>query len=173
MGSDKALFRIEGEAMISRIANALSSANLEPIRVAVSRPEDVENYGAEIQGDIELEWVLDGESYAGPIEAILEALIDPKIENCEVLQLAPVDCPWVTKELFFSLREGIGEDDSLIMPHDGERSHPLLALVRPDRILKLIDSDRRPLHKQFSETKHSLLVEDPRVLKNINSVQDL
>ena len=120
-----------------------------------------------------MEWVLDGESYAGPIEAILEALIDPKIENCEILQLAPVDCPWVTKELFFSLREGIGEDDSLIMPHDGERSHPLLALVRPDRILKLIESDRRPLHKQFSETKHSLLVEDPRVLKNINSIQDL
>ena len=53
MGSDKALFRIEGEAMISRIANALSSANLEPIRVAVSRPEDVEYYGAEIQGDID------------------------------------------------------------------------------------------------------------------------
>ena len=173
MGSDKALVKIGDEAMISRVVNALSSADLEPIRVTVSQAEDVESYGAEIDEDIQLEWVLDGKTHAGPIDAIEEALLDPRIEGCEVLQLAPVDCPWVTKELFLSLRESLGEDDSLIMPHDGERSHPLLALVRPDRVLKLIDGDRRPLQTQFSEAKHSLLVEDPQVLKNVNSFQDL
>ena len=45
MGRDKALLEIEGKSMIERVATSLATANLEPIRIAVALPEDVEEYG--------------------------------------------------------------------------------------------------------------------------------
>ncbi len=59
------------------------------------------------------------------------------------------------------------------MPHDGERGHPLLSLIRTEAVLEMIDGDRRPLRVQFTETKHSILVEDPAVLLNVNRPEDL
>ena len=77
MGRDKALIEIDGEACIGRIAMALAEAGREPIRIAVAEPEDVESYGAVIDSQIEVEWVLDAEPHSGPIEALVEAFEDP------------------------------------------------------------------------------------------------
>ena len=44
MGRDKALVEVDGSAMIERAAISLATANLEPIRIAVAQPEDVEHY---------------------------------------------------------------------------------------------------------------------------------
>tara|TARA_B100000959_G_scaffold194873_1_gene203841 strand:- start:16895 stop:17422 length:528 start_codon:yes stop_codon:yes gene_type:complete len=174
MGTDKAMIPIDGEPMISRIVSALAEAGLEPIRISVSSPDDVEGYGSSIDEGFDVEWVLDSRPFSGPIEAIEEALLDPQFQEIEFLQLAPVDYPWVSAELFKSLRNEIGESDSLIMPFDGEKPHPLLALVRPETIRKMLrNGDRRPLHRQFKEVRHSLLMEDPRVLRNVNRPEDL
>jgi len=172
MGRDKALIKIDGLSMIERAVNALAAANLEPIRIAVAEPEDVEKYGSVIGTELDIEWVLDSMMHAGPIDAIEEALLDPKCED-GTLQLATVDYPWVSSELFVSLQERLGEDDCLIMPHDGERGHPLLSLIRTEAVLEMIDGDRRPLRVQFTEAKHSILVEDPAVLLNVNTPEDL
>ena len=59
------------------------------------------------------------------------------------------------------------------MPHDGERGHPLLSLIRTKEVLEIIEGDRRPLQVQFAEVKHSLLMEDPAVLLNVNTPADL
>jgi len=59
------------------------------------------------------------------------------------------------------------------MPHDGERGHPLLSLIRTKEVLELIEGDRRPLRIQFAGVKHSVLVEDPAVLLNVNTPEDL
>ena len=129
MGCDKALVEIDGSAMIERAAISLATANLEPIRIAVAQPEDVEEYGSAIGPDLDIEWVLDSMTHAGPIDAIEEALLDPECEG-GLLQLATVDYPWVSSDLFVSLQDMLGTDDCLIMPHDGERGHPLLSLIR-------------------------------------------
>jgi len=172
MGRDKALLEIDGSAMIERVAISLATANLEPIRIAVAQPEDVEEYGSAIGPDLDIEWVLDSITYAGPIDAIEEALLDPECEG-GLLQLATVDYPWVSSDLFVSLQDGLGADDCLIMPHDGERGHPLLSLIRTNEVLEIIEGDRRPLRVQFTEAKHSILVEDPEVLLNVNTPADL
>jgi len=174
MGEDKALVKVDGEAMIARVTRALAEAGREPIRIAVARPEDIDRYGTVIDEEIQVEWVLDGNIHAGPIDALVEVLEDPQCKDLKTIQLAPVDVPWISAGLFWSLEEGLGELDALIMPHDGERPHPLLALIRPQRILNMIgSSDRRPLHVQFSEGQHSVLVEDPQVLRNVNRPEDL
>ena len=60
MGRDKALIEIEGHSCISRDVSALREAGLEPIRIAVARPENIDDYGATIPTEIDVEWVLDG-----------------------------------------------------------------------------------------------------------------
>lgn len=171
MGADKALIEVDGRSMISRMVEALALAGLEPIRIAVANPEDVEKYGNEVGPEIEVEWVLDARTHAGPIDAIEEALLD---SGCgELLQLAAVDYPWVTEDLFVSLREGLDDGNALIMPHDGEISHPLLALIRSDEVLEMVHGDRRPLRAQFAEAKHTILIEGPEILRNVNSPEDI
>ncbi len=173
MGRDKALIEIEGEACIARIAMALAEAGREPIRIAVAEPEDVESYGAVIDPQIEVEWVLDAEPYSGPIEALVEAFEDPLVVS-ETIQLAPVDVPWVESGLFVSLEDALASSDVLVMPSDGVWNHPLLALVRPDLVLsRLVSGDRRPLHLQFAEMPHSILLEDAEMLRNVNQPEDL
>ena len=172
IGVDKALIKINGESMICRVVNSLSRAGLEPIRVSVARVSDIEDYGSTLDENIDLEWVLDSNTHGGPIEAIEEGLLDHMLGE-ETLQLAAVDYPWISSDLFVSLQNRIGVGDSLIMPHDGEWLHPLLALIRPKPVLKQIRGDRRPLHIQFSEMSHSLLLEDPKTLTNLNSLEDL
>jgi len=122
---------------------------------------------------IQVEWVLDAEPHAGPIEALLEAFEDPLCES-ETLQLAPVDVPWISSEVFAGLEATLEEGDALAMPSDGLWAHPLLALVRPDRVVNALrGNDRRPLHIQFTEMPHSLMLEEPLVLRNVNTPEDL
>ena len=172
MGRDKAVIEIGGSSLISRVAKALSDASLEPIRIAVSNPEDVDHYGRTIADEIEIEWVVDAEPHAGPIEAIIEAAFDNG-GNSSPIQLSPVDVPWVTSELFLSLAETLEDDDILAMPNDGVWSHPLLGLIRPKEVGEFLLRDRRPLHEQFSEARHSLLMVDPKLIRNVNYPDDL
>ena len=173
MGRDKALLEVDGEACIARITMALAEAGREPIRIAVAQPEDIESYGAVIDPEIEVEWVLDAEPHSGPIEALLEALEDPLVVS-ETIQLAPVDVPWVESSLFVALEDALDTCDALVLPSDGVWSHPLLALVRPEEVLsRLVSGDRRPLHLQFAEMPHSILLEDAAQLRNVNHPEDL
>jgi len=174
MQSDKALIEVDGVPMISIITRELSKAGKAPIRIAVSSPEKVDEYGKIIDDDIEIEWILDAKKFAGPIEAILESLQDPQCKEIGTLQLCSVDVPWIKAEVFVSLEERLEDKDVLIMPHDGERSQPLLALIRPGPVLELLeDGQEIPLTEQFSVIPHSLLIEDPKLLKNVNRFQDL
>ena len=173
MGRDKALLEVDGEACIARITMALAEAGREPIRIAVAQPEDIESYGAVIDPGIEVEWVLDAEPHSGPIEALVEAFEDPLIES-ETIQLAPVDVPWVESGLFIALEDALESSDVLVLPSDGVWNHPLLALVRPEAVLsRLVLGDRRPLHLQFAEMPHSILLEDASQLRNVNHPDDL
>ncbi len=117
---------------------------------------------------------IDAKKYAGPIEAIIESLQDPQCKEIGTLQLCPVDVPWIKSDVFISLEERLEDKDVLIMPHDGERSQPLLALIRPGPVLELLkDGQESPLTEQFSILPHSLLIEDPKLLKNVNQFFDL
>lgn len=173
MGRDKALLEVNGEACIARVAMALAEAGREPIRIAVAEPEDIERYGAVIDSTIQIEWVLDAKPHSGPIEALIEAFEDSLVDE-ETVQLAPVDVPWVNSALFAGLESTLGPSDSLAMPSDGLWAHPLLALVRPEMVVgQLKSGDRRPLHVQFAEMEHSLMLEESSLLRNVNTPADL
>ena len=131
MGRDKALIEVGGVACIARVASALAAAGCEPIRIAVAQPEDVERYGAVMPDGLDVEWVLDAVTHAGPIEALIEALTDPLVADTDSIQLCPVDVPWVTADLFFELEKTLGSGDLLAIPADPQRAHPCLLYTSP------------------------------------------
>ena len=172
MGSDKALIEIDGVCCIARVAMALAQAGCEPIRIAVAQPEDVERYGSVIPDSLDVEWVLDAVTHAGPIEALIEALSDPLVTDVDSVQLCPVDVPWITHDLFLELEKTLGPDDLLAIPADPKYTHPLLSRVRPSLVTHIGD-DRRSLRLQFAELEHSILLTDEGVVRNVNYPSDL
>ena len=60
--------RSGGVACIARVAQLLAAAGCEPIRIAVAQPEDVERYGSVMPDGLDVEWVLDAVTHAGPID---------------------------------------------------------------------------------------------------------
>jgi molybdopterin-guanine dinucleotide biosynthesis protein A len=174
MGQDKALIEVDGLPMITRVIKALASAGKEPIRIAVSSPEKMEDYSAVIDPKYDIEWVLDSIPHAGPVDAIIENLNDPFCLQEESIQLATVDVPWITAEVFTSLENSISKSDEVIIPTDGKILHPLLSLVRPSLLISSLDNwDGIPLHEMFQKIPHSLLMVEQNIIRNINTKKDL
>lgn len=174
MGQDKALIDIDGLPMITRVVKALVDAEREPIRIAVSSPEKIEEYAAVIDSNYDIEWVLDSIQHAGPVDAIIENLSDPFCLQEESIQLATVDVPWITADVFTSLENSISKNDEVIIPIDGNTLHPLLSLVRPKLLINSLDNwDGCPLHEMFLKIPHSLLMVDENLIKNVNTKKDL
>lgn len=174
MGKDKALIEIDGECCISRILNALHSSNANLVRVAVSDTECIKKYSEVIDPQINIEWVVDSNQYAGPIETITENLKDSNFLKENFIQLSTVDVPWITSNFFDCLKKYIKKDDDVLIPTDGQNIHPLLSLINPKPVLnKLIKNSKRPLSDQFCEINYSLYYEDFKILKNVNYPQDL
>ena len=169
MGSDKCLLQVDGVACIQRVAMTLAEAGLEPIRISVASPEHMERYGRVLDSSLQVEWVGDSNPYAGPIEAILDALTDPFCND--PLQIAPVDVPWLEMEILIDLERRIG-DCKVAIPVCSGRTHPLLALVRPE-VAGLVGRNRRPLREQFHEMDHVLVEVSEEVVRNVNRPSDL
>ena len=169
MGSDKCLLQVDGVACIQRVAMTLAEAGLEPIRISVASAEHMERYGRVLDSSLQVEWVVDSNPYAGPIEAILDALADPFCND--PLQIAPVDVPWLEMEILIDLERRIG-DCKVAIPVCSGRTHPLLALVRPE-VAGLVGRNRRPLREQFLEMDHVLVEVREEVVRNVNRPSDL
>ena len=169
MGSDKCLLQVDGVACIQRVAMTLAEAGLEPIRISVASAEHMERYGRVLDTSLQVEWVVDSNPYAGPIEAILDALADPFCND--PLQIAPVDVPWLEMEILIDLERRIG-DCKVAIPVCSGRTHPLLALVRPE-VAGLVGRNRRPLREQFLEMDHVLVEVREEVVRNVNRPSDL
>ena len=174
MGQDKALIEIEGKAMIVRDVEALVKADREPIRIAVANPEKMEEYAKVIGSDYDIEWVLDSVQYAGPVNSIIDNLNDPMCLEQDTVQLATVDVPWITHEVFCSLENSLSKDDEVIIPTDGDLLQPLISLIRPRLLLDSLENwDGAPLHVLFLKIPHSLLMVDHVLIKNVNTESDL
>ena len=174
MGQDKALIKIDGKAMITRVVEALKKAGREPIRIAVANPEKMEEYAEVIGPDYDIEWVLDSVQYAGPVNSIIDNLNDPICLEQDTVQLATVDVPWITHEVFSSLENSMSKDDEVIIPTDGDLLQPLISLIRPRLLLDSLENwDSSPLHVLFLKIPHSLLMVDHVLIKNVNTEFDL
>lgn len=87
MGVDKALLRVDGQAMAARVADALQQAGLSPVRAVGGDEERLRALG--------LEWVADDRPGAGPLSATITALRHAgtptlAVLSCDLLAPSPM-----------------------------------------------------------------------------------
>ena len=174
MGKDKALIEVDGKAMIARVVDALVKAGREPIRIAVATPEKMEEYAKVVNSNYDIEWVLDSIQHAGPVEAIIENLNDPLCLEQDTIQIATVDVPWITPEVFSSLDESISKNDEVMIPTNGDLLQPLLSLVRPKLLVESFKNwNGAPLHEFLLQIPHTLLIVEHNLIRNVNNEFEL
>ncbi|WP_245392698.1 molybdenum cofactor guanylyltransferase MobA [Salinicola halimionae] len=118
-GVDKGWLTLEGEPLVER---ALRRVAPQVDRIVISANRHVDDY-RRLGHAVVTDSLPD---YPGPLAGLLSAL--PIVSTPWVL-LTPVDMPWLPFDLVPRLSSAIGEAD-IVAAHDGQRTQPLVALIR-------------------------------------------
>ncbi len=175
MGVDKTLLPVDGEPLVSRVAEAVRQVCAHTI-VVTNRPEGMAEAG--LPSDVRV--LADEVAYQGPLGGLVTAL--KNAEDEWVLAVA-ADMPWLNPGIVRALwaaRNG----GQVVVPLTEKGPEPLLALYHRDCLpvaRKVLDSGRRRLVAIFASVKavevpvDSLREVDPELLSlvNVNTPQDL
>lgn len=168
-GIDKGLILLRGRPLIAYVLDAMS-AQTESILISANRNLDqYRQFGYPVIYDR-----ISG--HPGPLAGMLSAL--EQIET-DYLLCVPCDTPWLPDDLLTRLLQGLlREDAEISCAHDGERLHPVFALMKKELRPSLDDylnrgehavhrwfASRRLVQVDFSDT--------PDLFVNINTPDEL
>ncbi|MDJ0806951.1 MAG: molybdenum cofactor guanylyltransferase MobA [Gammaproteobacteria bacterium] len=114
--------------------------------------------------------------YAGPLAGILAALEYP---DTEFLLCVPCDGPWLPADLIERLLSVMLEKDAEIScVHDGERLHPVFALLRGDLrepLAEYLDMGGRAVYRWFQHRRLAQVdfSDCAELFTNINTTEEL
>ncbi len=175
MGVDKTLLPVDGEPLLTRVVEAVSSA-CSHVMVVTNRPEAVEEAG--LPADVPV--LVDEVAFQGPLGGLVTAL--KEAPDDWVLAVA-ADMPWLQPDIVGALwhaRDGA----QVVVPVTAEGPEPLLALYHRDCLpvaRRVLESGRRRLVAMFPELKvrevpvEALRGADPELVSlfNVNTPEDL
>ncbi|MCX8006676.1 MAG: formate dehydrogenase accessory sulfurtransferase FdhD [Coriobacteriia bacterium] len=175
MGVDKTLLLVDGEPLISRVAEA-AAAVCERVAVVTNRPEALADAG--LPAGVEV-WI-DEVAYQGPLGGLATALKNAPDEW--VLALA-ADMPWLNPEVVRALWDA-REGAQVVVPRTEKGVEPLLALYHRDCLphaRRVLETGRRRLVAMFPALAvrevdaETLRAVDPGLLSfvNVNTPEDL
>jgi len=172
MGSPKALLDVRGRPAVELVIGSLAQGGADPIVLVVGK------HAREIRDGASLESarVLDHPGWASGRTGSIQAGLAALPADAAAVVLALVDMPLIAASsirALISAFEPASDVDFLVPEHDGRRGHPiLLARSLFERIGEL-DPDR-PLRDLLRNCTRKLVpVDDPGVLLDLNSPQDL
>lgn len=175
MGIDKTLLPVDGEALVTRVAEAAALV-CERVVVVTNRPETLG--GAGLPPGVPV--LVDEVAYQGPLGGLVTAL--KNAEDDWVLAL-PADMPWLCPEVVRALWE-VRDGAKVVVPVSAKGPEPLLALYHRDCLSvawRVLESGRRRLVAMFPELSvvelpvEDLRAVDPdlRSLVNVNTPEEL
>lgn len=163
-GDDKGLISLNGRPMVEHVIAAL---RIEIDRVLVSANRHLERYarfGCPVIPD-----VMDG--YLGPLAGMASGM---RASTTRYLVIAPCDSPLVAGGLVRRLYATLARERADIsVAHDGERLHPVFALMRCDllpSLLAYLNEGQRKVDRWYA--RHRLAIADfsdtPEAFLNVN-----
>lgn len=176
MGVDKTLLDVDGEALVTRVVEAVRTVSEHTI-VVTNRPEALQD--AELPSDVSV--FADEVAYQGPLGGLTTAMA--RAEDPWVLAVA-ADMPWLEPRIVQALWDVRGDAD-VVVPVSEKGSEPLLALYRVEACLPaaraVLATGRRRVVAMFGSLKvaevpvDALRDADPelRSLVNINTPEEL
>lgn len=168
-GRDKGLLILDGRPLIEHVIDALRPQT-DSIMINANRNiERYQAYGYPVISDR----IPD---FAGPLAGMLAAL---QQTDSEFLLCVPCDGPWLPGDLLQRLHHAMLEKDAEIScAHDGDRLHPVFALLKRSLrqpLADYIDAGGRAVHRWFNSRKLAQVdfSDVPALFVNINTAEEL
>ena len=167
-GVDKGLILLNGKPMIEHVIAALR-AEIDNLLINANRNQErYAAFGYPVIPDI-----MDG--YLGPLAGMASGM---RAASTPYIVTAPCDSPLIAGNLVQRLYETLTREGADIsVAHDGERMHPVFALIRRDllpNLLDFLDSGQRKIDRWYAQ--HRLAVayfrDRPEAFRNVNSPEE-
>lgn len=167
-GIDKGLILLNGKPMVEHVIAALR-AEIDSLLINANRNlEQYAAFGYPVVPDI-----MDG--YLGPLAGMASGM---RACATQYIVTAPCDSPLVANNLVRRLYETLTREGADIsVAHDGERMHPVFALMRRDLLpdlLEYLNAGERKIDRWYA--RHRLAVayfrDAPECFRNVNSPQE-
>ena len=167
-GIDKGLILLNGKPMVVHVIAALR-AEIDNLLINANR--NLEQYAA--FGYPVIPDIMDG--YLGPLAGIASGM---RAASSQYIVTAPCDSPLVANNLVRRLYATLTREGADIsVAHDGERAHPVFAMMRRDLLPNLIDylnAGERKIDRWYAQ--HRLAVayfrDQPEAFRNVNSPEE-
>jgi molybdenum cofactor guanylyltransferase len=167
-GMDKGLILLNGKPMIEHVIAALHA---EVDKLLINANRNLEQYAA--FGYPVIPDIMDG--YLGPLAGIASGM---QTAGTRYIVTAPCDTPLISGNLVQRLYQTLSHEGADIsVAHDGERMHPVFALIRRDLLPDLLDflkAGERKIDRWYA--RHRLAVayfrEQPEAFRNVNNPEE-
>ena len=168
-GQDKGWVEITGKPMIEHVVDRFQPQVDELLINANRNIERYQRFNFKIVEDIM-------EGYQGPLVGILSGMV--VCEN-DFMVCIPCDCPFFPTDLverMLDLQQS--SDADIVSVTDGERAHPVFALLKTNLVGSLKDylqSDQRKIDRWYQQHNYQLVEYSPEhnYFDNINTPEQL
>lgn len=113
----------------------------------------------------------------GPLMGLQVGLLWAEMRGFKWLFTAPIDCPFLPRNIVQQLVRGRTEGSLAVVAKAGDRTHNLTALWHVDvlpTVIAQLDQYQRSAHRLISALPHDTVkFEEPRAFFNINTPDDL
>ena len=166
-GIDKGLILLNGNPMVEHVIAAL---RVEIDNLLISANRNLEQYAA--FGYPVVPDIMDG--YLGPLAGMASGM---QAAKTRYIVTVPCDSPLIANNLVQRLYETLIRDDAdICTAHDGERMHPVFAVMRCELLPSLLDylnAGQRKVDRWYAQ--HRLAVayfrDEPEAFLNVNSLE--
>lgn len=167
-GIDKGLILLNGRPMVEYVITAMRT---EVNKLMINANRHLEQYAA--FGCPVIPDIMNG--YLGPLAGIASGM---HASSTPYIVTAPCDSPLIASNLVQRLYETLTREGADIsVAHDGERMHPVFALIRRDllpNLLDFLDTGQRKIDLWYAQ--HRLAVayfrDRPEAFRNVNSPEE-
>lgn len=166
---DKGLIHLEQRPLIEYVIEAISPQVTELLINANRSEHEYRRYGYPVISD-----QITG--YVGPLAGMVAAI---QVSNADFVISVPCDTPWIPHDLVSRLLgKLIQEKADVCVAHDGERMHPVFALIRcgmADSLEKYLNSGARAVHRWCQQQKLAVadFSDQPEAFINVNTPEQL
>ena len=166
---DKGLIALENQPLIQYVINTISPQVQQLMINANRNQESYAEFGFKVIGD-----QITG--FVGPLAGMAAA-----IQYCDSQYIlsVPCDTPWIPADLAHRMLEAIEDEQAdVCVAHDGERLHPVFALINRNRAQSLTDyltSGERAVHRWCRQQQLTIadFSDQPDAFINVNTPEEL
>lgn len=167
-GVDKGLVEIAGEPMVRHVARVLAP-QVGPLLLNANRSQlEYEARGFEVVEDRLAD-------YAGPLAGMQAGLAAARTA---LVLFVPCDSPLLPEDLAPRMRQAMEDEDAAIVTvDDGERQHPVFALMRRDlhdSLSRFLEQGERKIDRWYAQHRTAVVhfANRPEAFLNVNRPED-